>query len=150
MSDNDEKKLSLIDISGKISFILEGIMESGGEITDDTFSELEEFRGKLEVKAGSIAYIIKNVMEARINRLKDLEKARQEADIAARIYELRQQANLSQKQLAEVVGTTQSVISRLEDADYHGHSLEMLRRIATALHCRLQVKIVPQNKHAYA
>jgi ribosome-binding protein aMBF1 (putative translation factor) len=83
-------------------------------------------------------------------RLKDLEKARQEADIAARIYELRQQAKLSQKQLAELIGTTQSVISRLEDADYKGHSLEMLRRIAAALHCKLQVRIVPENKRAYA
>jgi len=83
-------------------------------------------------------------------RLKDLEKARQEADIAARIYELRQQANLSQRQLAELIGTTQSVISRLEDADYTGHSLEILRRIATALHCKLKVQIVPEKKHAYA
>lgn len=83
-------------------------------------------------------------------RLKDLEKARQEADIAARIYELRHQAKLSQKQLADLIGTTQSVISRLEDADYTGHSLEMLRRIATSLHCKLEVQIVPENKHAYA
>ena len=82
-------------------------------------------------------------------RLKDLEKARQEADIAARIYELRRQANLSQKQLAELIGTTQSVISRLEDADYTGHSLEMLRRIATTLHCKVKVEIVPEKKHAY-
>jgi len=83
-------------------------------------------------------------------RLKDLEKARQEADIAAQIYDLRQQAKLSQKALAELIGTTQSVISRLEDADYTGHSLEMLRRIAIALHCKLKVEIVPENKHAYA
>ncbi len=81
---------------------------------------------------------------------KMLQQAREQSDIAARIYELRRQAKLSQKQLAELIGTTQSVISRLEDADYTGHSLEMLRRIATALHCRLQVRIVPENKHAYA
>lgn len=79
-----------------------------------------------------------------------LEEARQQSEIAAQIYELRRQAKLSQKQLAELIGTTQSVISRLEDADYKGHSLEMLRRIAKALHCRLQVQIVPENKHAYA
>ena len=78
-------------------------------------------------------------------RRKGLEKARQEADIAARIYELRQQAKLSQKQLAELIGTTQSVISRLEDADYKGHSLEMLRRIATALHCKVEVRLVPED-----
>ena len=83
-------------------------------------------------------------------RLKDLEKAREQSEIAAKIYELRQQAKLSQKQLAELIGTTQSVISRLEDADYTGHSLEMLRRIATTLHCKVKVEIVPENKYAYA
>ena len=36
-----------------------------------------------------------------------------------------------QKKLAKLVGTTQSVIARLEDADYQGHSLNMLGRIAT-------------------
>jgi len=81
---------------------------------------------------------------------KMLQQARQQSEIAAKIYKLRQQAKLSQKQLGELIGTTQSVISRLEDADYTGHSLEMLRRIATALHCKLQVRIVPENKHAYA
>lgn len=83
-------------------------------------------------------------------RLKELERARQEADIAAQIYALRRQAKLTQKQLAELIGTTQSVISRLEDADYKGHSLEMLRRITDALHCQLEIRIVPQKKHAYA
>ncbi len=83
-------------------------------------------------------------------RRKSLEKEIQNSEIAARIYELRQQAKLSQKQLAELIGTTQSVISRLEDADYKGHSLEMLRRVATVLHCKLKVRIVPENKYAYA
>lgn len=83
-------------------------------------------------------------------RLKDLEKARQQADMAAQIYKLRKQAKLTQKQLAELIGTTQSVISRLEDADYKGHSIEMLRRIASSLHCELEIRIVPKNKHAYA
>ncbi|MFM5983247.1 MAG: helix-turn-helix domain-containing protein, partial [Sphaerospermopsis kisseleviana] len=46
------------------------------------------------------------------------------------IYDARKQAGLTQKQLADLVGTTQSVIARLEDADYEGHSLSMLARIA--------------------
>ena len=40
---------------------------------------------------------------------------------------------ITQRQLAKKVGTTASVICRLEDADYQGHSLAMLRRIAAAL-----------------
>ena len=81
---------------------------------------------------------------------KMLQQASEQSEIAANIYELRRQAKLSQKQLAELIGTTQSVISRLEDADYTGHSLEMLRRIATTLHCKVKVEIVPEKKYAYA
>src|SRR5208283_2077158 len=46
---------------------------------------------------------------------------------------IRKEAGLSQKALADLVDTTQSVISRLEDANYEGHSLSMLSRIAKAL-----------------
>jgi ribosome-binding protein aMBF1 (putative translation factor) len=80
---------------------------------------------------------------------KRLTIERQKADIAAEIYNLREQAGLTQKQLAKLIGTTQSVISRLEDADYRGHSLEMLRRIASALNCRVEIRIVPEGKFAH-
>ena len=40
---------------------------------------------------------------------------------------------------------TQSVISRLEDADYEGHSLTMLSRIASALNQKLTVAMTPQS-----
>jgi transcriptional regulator with XRE-family HTH domain len=68
-----------------------------------------------------------------------LEAARVNAQVARTIYELRTQAELSQKQLADLIGTTQSVISRLEDEEYEGHSLNMLNRIAKALNQRLTV-----------
>ena len=44
------------------------------------------------------------------------------------------------------VETTQSVISRLEDADYTGHSLAMLGRIGAVLQQRVQVRFVPETK----
>ena len=78
-------------------------------------------------------------------RLVSLKEEREKLDIAGQIYELRTQAGLSQAQLAKLVGTTQSVISRLEDADYRGHSFNMLRRIASALHCKLEVRLVPEK-----
>jgi predicted transcriptional regulator len=55
------------------------------------------------------------------------------------------QAGLTQQQLAERVGTKQSVIARLEDADYEGHSLSMLQRIASALHHKLEMYLVPTS-----
>jgi len=52
------------------------------------------------------------------------------AEVAQLIYEARNKAGLTQKQLAELIGTKQPVIARLEDADYEGHSLSMLQKIA--------------------
>lgn len=76
-----------------------------------------------------------------------LEVERVNAEVARTIYELRKKAGLTQKELAQMVGTTQSVISRLEDADYEGHSLSMLHRIAMALNRRLSVQMIePINK----
>ncbi len=64
------------------------------------------------------------------NRKAALEAERVNAEVARMIYELRCDAGMNQKELADLIGTTQSVISRLEDADYEGHSLSMLRRVA--------------------
>lgn len=63
-------------------------------------------------------------------------------EIAQQIYDLRTEAGYTQEQLARLVKTTPSVISRLEDADYEGHSLSMLKRIAAALGKRVEVKFV--------
>lgn len=68
------------------------------------------------------------------------------AQVARMIYEARAQAGLTQQELADVVGTKQPVIARLEDADYDGHSLAMLQRIATALHQRLEIHLVPDAR----
>jgi ribosome-binding protein aMBF1 (putative translation factor) len=62
--------------------------------------------------------------------------------VAEMILAAREAAGLTQGQLAKLVGTTQSVISRLEGADYDGHSLTMLRRIAEALDHRVEVRLV--------
>jgi ribosome-binding protein aMBF1 (putative translation factor) len=78
-----------------------------------------------------------------------LEEIRAEAEVARTIYRLRSGAKLTQQALAERVGTTASVISRLEDADYTGHSLAMLRRIAAALGRRVEIRF-PAMKIAKA
>ena len=70
------------------------------------------------------------------------ELAEFEVAIGGMIYDARTQAGFTQTQLAERVGTDQSVISRMEDADYEGHSLSMLRRIASALGKRVEVRFL--------
>ncbi|MEK6643276.1 MAG: XRE family transcriptional regulator [Planctomycetota bacterium] len=68
------------------------------------------------------------------------------SEIALKIYETRTKAGLTQRALAKLVGTTASVICQLEDSDYQGHSLSMLRRIALALHQRVQIRFIPVGK----
>jgi predicted transcriptional regulator len=65
--------------------------------------------------------------------------------IAQMVYDARSAAGLTQTELAKAVGTTQSVISQLEDAEYDGHSLSMLRRIAKALHRKVEIRFVPDD-----
>jgi len=94
----------------------------------------------------------------RPDRLKALEEARVEDEIARKIYDIRTQAGLTQRALAKLVGTSASAICRLEDADYEGHSLAMLKRIAGALNKRVEIRFVgirhpkdqpsPRGQHA--
>ncbi|MCP6761851.1 MAG: helix-turn-helix transcriptional regulator [Fischerella sp. CENA71] len=65
------------------------------------------------------------------------------AEVAQLIYEARTKAGLTQKQLADLVGTRQPVIARLEDADYEGHSLSMLQKIARALNQNVVIHLTP-------
>lgn len=55
------------------------------------------------------------------------------------IYDLRTAAGLSQRALAERMGTTQSVISRLEEGGGARNRLDTLARVATALNRHLVV-----------
>lgn len=80
----------------------------------------------------------------------EFEDGVKKADAALRIgqmiYNARQEAGITQKELAKMVGTTQSVISRLEDADYEGYSLPLLNRIASALDKQVEIRFIPETK----
>ena len=82
-------------------------------------------------------------------RLAELEEALVNDDVARKLRTLRTQAGLTTRELAKIVGTTASVISRLENADYERHSLSMLNRIAAALKVRLKVDFVAIDKDSY-
>jgi transcriptional regulator with XRE-family HTH domain len=72
------------------------------------------------------------------------EQAGEAWDVALQIVALRQQAGLSQKDLAKLLKTSQQQISRLESPGYEGHSLSTLRRIAAALHAQVRIVFVPR------
>lgn len=77
-----------------------------------------------------------------------IDEATVNAHVAQLIYDARTKLKLTQAQLASRVGTTQSVIARLEDSDYNGHSLSMLQRIAAALDKRIDIRFVPAKRNA--
>ena len=79
------------------------------------------------------------------------EQAGEAWDVSIQLAALRQQAGLSQKELARRLKTSQQHISRLESPGYEGHSLANLRRVATALNARVRVSFEPeqnQNRRA--
>jgi len=88
--------------------------------------------------------------EGRPKRIADLEEACANDEVARKIYALRTEAGLTQRDLAKLIGTTASVICRLEDADYDGHSLAMLRRIAAAVAKRVEIRFLPAGRKAHS
>jgi ribosome-binding protein aMBF1 (putative translation factor) len=89
------------------------------------------------------------ILETLSEKDEELEDMVREASLNARVaqivYDARTQAGLTQQQLAELIETKQSVIARLEDADYEGHSLSMLQRIAQALNQRVEIQLMPSG-----
>src|SRR5471032_2796590 len=90
-----------------------------------------------------VEIIHRRYFEGKPERLKLLDEARADDEIARKMFKLRTKAGLTQSQLGKLIGTTASVICRLEDADYEGHSLAMLRRIAAALNQRIEIRFIP-------
>ncbi len=76
-------------------------------------------------------------------RVEQFESRLADLNIGIEIKRLRTEAALTMRALADKIGTQPSVIARLERADYKGHSLSMLRRIAAALGRRLVMSFPP-------
>lgn len=73
------------------------------------------------------------------------EQAGDAWDVALQLVALRQQAGLSQRELAKRLRTSQQHISRLESPHYEGHSLANLRKVAGALNARVRVVLEPEQ-----
>ena len=63
----------------------------------------------------AVEIIHRRYFEGKPERLKILEEARADDEIARKIFELRTKVGLTQSQLGKLIGTTASVICRLED-----------------------------------
>jgi predicted transcriptional regulator len=71
----------------------------------------------------------------------ELKNNEAEYKIIEEIITARQEKKLTQKDLAELVGTRQSNISRLESGNYNP-TLEFLNKIARAIGKELEIRIV--------
>ncbi len=97
------------------------------------------------LRSKTLQYTYDRYVGDKLERIDSFEDELLNARIARQLYDLRTEAGLTQQQLADRVDTTPSVICRLEDADYDGHSLSMLRRIAGALGKRVELRFVPNS-----
>lgn len=93
----------------------------------------------------AVEILYRRYYQGRPDRVQGLGEARANDSVARQLTTLRLRAGLTQRQLAKLVGTTASAICRLESADYEGHSLAMLNRIAAALDQRVELRFVPAS-----
>jgi len=59
--------------------------------------------------------------------------------VAMQIRAIREQRGMTQKELAEKIGTAQTGVSRLENANYSGRSISALKNVARQFDCWLRV-----------
>jgi len=85
----------------------------------------------------------KSALERLQERIRTADRGWFFAAIAQDVSERRQERGLSQRELAELVGTTQSAIARLERGG-RPPRIDTLLRIADALDCDLAVELRPR------
>jgi ribosome-binding protein aMBF1 (putative translation factor) len=81
----------------------------------------------------NFADVIKRKLATNRALAEAVEEHAFQSGVADQIYNARTAAGITQAELARRIGSQQSVIARMEDADYAGHSLSMLTRIGRAL-----------------
>jgi DNA-directed RNA polymerase specialized sigma subunit len=103
---------------------------------------------KLETTADAVEILHRRLSEGKPERLKVLEEARANEEIARRIFALRTKAGLTQAQLGKLVGTTESVICRLEGRRLRRPFAGDAAENAAALHQRIEIRFVPIRRSA--
>ena len=102
--------------------------------------------GDKKLHSGASQFLYRRYVEGDPRREEEYDNEVVQAEIGRKIYKLRTEAGLTQQELADRVGTSKSAICRLEDADYEGHSLSMLKRIADALDKRVEIRFLPARR----
>jgi transcriptional regulator with XRE-family HTH domain len=96
-------------------------------------------------KTKNFADVIRRKLAANPTLAAEIEEERLGADIASGLFALRNEAGISQAELARRIGTQQPAIARLEDSDYDGHSFSMVKRIAKEFGKRVSIQFLPAS-----
>lgn len=93
------------------------------------------------MKSASVSFSeVKQELLNDVRVQEEYDKLQPRYEIINQIVKVRQQKNMTQEQLAELIGTKKSNISRLESGKYNP-SLEMLIKIAQALGKTLKLEL---------
>ena len=91
----------------------------------------------------------REVLRRRFDRtpedVAERDQTHREMSLGDKIKRLREEAGLTQQELADKIHTQPSAISRIEDADYDGHSIALLERVARALDMLLLIDFAPRH-----
>jgi ribosome-binding protein aMBF1 (putative translation factor) len=68
-----------------------------------------------------------------------------EYEVASEMLAARSRAGLTQEAVATRMGTSKSVVSRLESAGKHAPSIASLKRYAEAVGCKIEIRLIPQR-----
>jgi len=77
---------------------------------------------------------------------KEYDALKAEFQIAEEIIRARAKAKITQTELARRIGTKSTAISRLESPNYGRASISILKKVAQALDCDLQIRLVPKHQ----
>lgn len=92
-------------------------------------------------------YTFRHYLKREVKKVdfkKGFEEEKRKLNVGYQIYLAREQAGMTQSELAKRIGTRQSNISRLEQGDYN-FTVEMLEKIARALHAELKIELSYPN-----
>jgi ribosome-binding protein aMBF1 (putative translation factor) len=101
---------------------------------------------KRKFKSAAVQELYDELIGSDQSAQEEFEQELVNIEVAQLIHDMRTKAGLSQRELARKIGTSASAINRLESDDYQGHTVAMVRRIATALNRRLELRAVPLKR----
>jgi ribosome-binding protein aMBF1 (putative translation factor) len=104
--------------------------------------------GRRKFRSAAVRELYDELIGSDRSAQEEFEQELVNIEAAQLIHDMRTRAGLSQRELARKVGTSASAINRLESDDYRGHTIAMVRRIATALNRRLELRAVPVKRAA--